>query len=68
LFEGDFQQFLLLMHHIYSRQGWEEIKQLTTENKPQQAIQRMNQLRTSQQQQRDAQLQRQFQQIRRPQT
>jgi hypothetical protein len=56
LFGGDFQQFVLTMHHIYSRQGWEEIKQLTTENKPQQAIRRMSELRASQEQQRATQL------------
>ncbi len=62
LFRGNFQPFMRLMHQTYSLQGWEEIKRLTTQNKPQQAIQRMNQLRV--QQQRSAQQVQQRQPVR----
>jgi hypothetical protein len=55
MFKANFQPFMRLMHQTYSVQGWEEIKRLTTENKPDQAIQRMNQLRAQQQRNRQPQ-------------
>ena len=57
LFEGDFQQFLLLMHHTFSVRGWQEIQTLTTANNPQRAIQRMSELRAAQERQRNTELQ-----------
>jgi hypothetical protein len=50
MFRANFKSFMLLMHQRYSVQGWEEIKRLTTENKPEEAIARMSQLRARQQQ------------------
>ncbi len=63
LFEGDYQQFILLMHHFYSVTGWEEIKSLTTANNPRRAIQRMNELRAAQEQRRRDELRVKMQQI-----
>jgi len=63
LFEGDFRQFLLLMHHTYSVRGWQEIQSLTTANNPRRAIQRMNELRAVQEQQRREELRIRMRQI-----
>jgi hypothetical protein len=41
LFEGDFQHFIPQMVLTYSSPGWEEIKSLTTANKPKLAIDSM---------------------------
>jgi hypothetical protein len=56
LFQGDFQQFVLLMHHTYSVRGWQEIQSLTTANQPGRAIQRMNELSAAQARQRNIEL------------
>jgi hypothetical protein len=50
MFRANFEPFMRLMHQRYSVQGWEELKRLTTENKPEQAIARMSQLSARQQQ------------------
>jgi hypothetical protein len=66
LFAGDFQQFLTLMNHVYSPPGWVEIKQLTTTDKPDSAIQRMNELSAVEERRRNEELRRRFNQISRP--
>ena len=62
LFEGDFQQFMLLMHHTFSVTGWQEIQTLTTANNPERAIQRMSELSAAQTRQRNVQQQNLFRQ------
>jgi hypothetical protein len=67
LFAGDFHQFVMVMNHTYSPAGWMEIRRLTTANDPAGAIQRMNELRASEEQRHNTELKRLFSQIpRRP--
>jgi hypothetical protein len=64
LFAGDFQQFLMVMNHVYSPQGWAEIGRLTTRD-PDRAIQRMNDLRAAEERRRNEELRRRFNPIQR---
>jgi hypothetical protein len=66
LFDGDFRQFLPLVHSLFSVTGWQEIQSLTTANNPRRAIQRMNELRAVQEQTRLHELRHQSSQIPRP--
>ena len=48
LFGGEFRPFLQLMNDTYTARGWQEIQTLTNANRPEQAIQRINQARAAQ--------------------